>query len=63
MAEKLMKYYKYVQDELGLVGKMKLAKETKIPSVKAAMEPDSPENISRFKEAIENITNKPAPNY
>jgi hypothetical protein len=61
MAEKLMLYYKYAKDTLGLQGQMKLAAETKIPSTKAAMEPDSPENIALFKKAIEAITGKPAP--
>ena len=63
MAEKLLKYYKYVQDELGLVGKVRLARETKIPSMKAAMEPDSEENIELFKKAVEKLTNKPSPNF
>ena len=61
MAEKLLKYYKYVQDTLGLDGKIELAKATKIPSTQAAMEPDKPENIQIFKAAVEKITHRPAP--
>jgi hypothetical protein len=63
MAEKLMKYYAYVGQEAGMGAKIKLATATKIPSTKAAMEPDSPENISAFRTAIEEITGKPAPHF
>jgi hypothetical protein len=61
MAEKLLKYYKHVQDKLGLAGKIELAKVTKLPSTVAALEPDTPEIIQRFKAAVEKITNQPAP--
>ena len=61
MAEKLIKYYIYVENEKGLSGKIKLATITKISSVKAAIEPDSEENISKFKDAIIQLTGKPAP--
>jgi len=61
MAERLLKYYKYIFDEGGLEAKMKLAIVTKIPSTKAATEPDSEQNIEMFKDAIMNITGKPAP--
>jgi len=61
MAEKLLKYYKHVHDTLGLIGKVQLAKETKMPSTEAALEPDTPEIIQRFKAAVEKITNQPAP--
>ena len=63
MAEKLIQYYKYVKDEAGLDGQMKLAITTKIPSTKAALEPDSPDNIAAFKKAIQDITGKPAPSF
>ena len=62
MAEKLLEYYKYIQENQGFVGKIKLAQLTHIPSVQAAVEPDTPEVIERFKKAIEKITGKPAPN-
>lgn len=63
MAEKLVKYYKYVGDSMGIDGRMKLAQETKTPSLSAANIPDSPENIEKFKKAIHAITGKPAPNF
>jgi hypothetical protein len=62
MSEKLLQYYKYIQDSLGLEGKIQLAKETKMPSTQAALEPDTPETIQRFKVAVEKITHRPAPN-
>lgn len=61
MAEKLLQYYKYVQDALGLEGKIQLAKGTKMPSTQAALEPDNPENIRLFKTVVEKITHRPAP--
>jgi len=63
MAEKLVKYYKYIGDSMGIDGRMKLAFETKIPSLSAANIPDSSENIEKFKKAIQTLTGKPAPNY
>ncbi len=61
MAEKLIKYYDYVKSIKGLQGTMALAIHTKIPSTKAAFEPDTDENIRIFKEAVEKVTEKPAP--
>jgi hypothetical protein len=62
MGEKLLQYYKYIQDNEGFSGRVKLAQMTHIPSVQAAAEPDTPEVIERFKKAIEKITGKPVPN-
>jgi hypothetical protein len=58
MGQKLIEIYKFVADYSGIQGKMKLAIETKIPSTKAAFEPDSPENIELFKEKAKMITGK-----
>ena len=63
MADKLMKYYQYVDQEAGMAGKIKLAQMTKTPSTKAATQPDTPEILLQFKEAISKITGKPAPSY
>jgi hypothetical protein len=61
MAEKLMKYYQYIAEEKGMVGRLKLAQMTKIPSTRASLEEDSLENINIFKNAIQKLTKKPAP--
>ncbi len=61
MGEKLVKYYKFVGDQFGLSAKVNLAKETKIPSIKAAMAEDSDENIKIFKDAILKVTGQSAP--
>ncbi len=61
MAEKLILYYKYIREIAGFDGKIDLATTTKIPSTRAAIEPDSEENIRKFKKAIEKITGKEAP--
>jgi hypothetical protein len=63
MGEKLIRYINYINDESGFKGKVKLATITKIPSTRASMEPDSPENIELFKKAVEEITGKTAPNF
>ena len=63
MAQRLLSYYKYVTETVGVVGKVKLAQETKIPSTKAAFEPDSEANIAIFRAAVEAVTGKPAPMF
>ncbi len=63
MAEKLLLYYKYITTQQGIVGRVELAKRTKIPSSKAAIVPDTPEKIELFRQAIKEITGKSAPDY
>ena len=63
MAEKLMRYYQYVDEEVGLAGKLKLAQLTKTPSTLAATHPDSEEILQRFQEAVKGITGKEAPRF
>jgi hypothetical protein len=63
VADRLMKYYQYVSEEAGLSGKVKLAQMTKIPSTRAAMEPDTQDVIQRFQAAVKEITGKAAPAY
>ena len=61
MGERLMKYYQYVGEQKGFDGKVQLAHKTRIPSTKAALEPDAPTTIAAFKDAVAAITGKPAP--
>jgi hypothetical protein len=61
VAERLLKYYQYMADQYGYKGKVELAHETFIPSSQAALEPDSPEKLRVFQEAVAKITGKPAP--
>ena len=63
MAETLLLYYKYVTEKKGISGKVKLAQYTNVPSVVAALEPDSPELLVLFTEAVEKITGEPAPKF
>jgi hypothetical protein len=63
MAEKLLRYYKYMKECQGGTGLISLAMQTKIPSTKAALLPDSPESILLFQQAIEKLTGKAAPRY
>jgi hypothetical protein len=63
MGESLLKYYQYISKLNGLEGRIQLAQNTKLPSNKASLEPDSPENINLFKKAVEKITGKPAPDF
>lgn len=61
MGAKLLTYYKLVSEVAGMKGSMELAKLTKLPSTRAALEPDSPENLKLFRDAVAKITGKPAP--
>jgi hypothetical protein len=63
MGERLLLYYKYVGDQAGLDGKRRLAFATGLPSIVAGTEPDSRERLEEFKKAVEEITQKPAPEY
>ena len=61
MGQKILKFYEFVDDELGLVGKIKLAQRTKIPSTLAASVPDSPENLALFMTEVKGVTGKAPP--
>ncbi|RJP26473.1 MAG: hypothetical protein C4527_15025 [Candidatus Omnitrophota bacterium] len=61
MAEKLKKLYEFAEQAGGIEAKMRLAVMSGISSVKAATEPDSPENIAKLKKAIKEVTGKDAP--
>lgn len=56
MGDKLLKYYEFVKEKARLEGAMRLAMKTKIPSTRAQSEPDSPENLRQFREAVKEIT-------
>jgi len=60
MGQKLVKFYELLQAEGGIQSRMRLAMMTNIPSPKAMTEPDSPENIAKFKVAFKGITGKDA---
>jgi hypothetical protein len=61
MAEKLLLYYRYMKNQQGLPGQVKLAQETKIPTTKAAMESDTAANIQLFRSAIRKLTGQEPP--
>ena len=52
MASRLSGFYAQATSEFGITGRMKLAMLTKIPSERAASEPDSPDNIRIFEGAL-----------
>jgi hypothetical protein len=52
MAAKLTEFYAQAAKQYGVMGRMKLAMLTKIPSEKAGTETDSPENIKLFEQAM-----------
>lgn len=56
MGQKLVKYYEYIEAQRGRDGKVALAKLTKVASIVAGGQPDSPELLQRFREAIREIT-------
>ena len=55
MGARLVGYFDKIGAELGAAGRMKLAMLTLISSAKASNEPDSPENIRKFEEAMAKI--------
>jgi hypothetical protein len=61
MGQVLLKMYDFVEDEMGLRGKIQLAKMTLIPSATAAGTPDTPEVVHKFIEAVREITGKEPP--
>ncbi|NJO90444.1 MAG: hypothetical protein HC831_16930 [Chloroflexia bacterium] len=63
MGLKLAKYYQYIIKEKGMQGRIELGVMTKISSIIAPLQPDSPENIKLFKDAIKKITGKEAPDF
>jgi hypothetical protein len=58
MGEKLLKLREFAVKNTNAMAKMRLAMMTQIPSDKVASEPDSPENVAKFKEAVKQITGK-----
>lgn len=63
MGEKLMRYIQWANEKGGMIAKVNLAQRTKIPSAAAALEPDSPDNIRKFKDALRQILNAEPPAF
>jgi len=63
MGMRLMQYYKYISEQGGIQGKIKLAQVTKIPSTSAAIVTDDEEKIALFKKTVSEITGKDAPEF
>jgi hypothetical protein len=61
MAERLLRLYKFVQDSAGLQAKVQVAMASKMPSTRAALEPDSKENIQVLSAAIKAVLGKDPP--
>jgi hypothetical protein len=55
MGKALLGMYEEAKKIGGLSAQIKLAVDTKMPSKKAAEEPDSPENLSIFKESLDKL--------
>ena len=61
MGEKLVRYYQLVEEKAGLLGKVRLAMKTSIPSHKAKSEEDSKENLALFVKIIKEILGTDVP--
>lgn len=61
MGSKLLKCYEFASEKGGMQAKMRLAMMTGIASQKAGDEPDSDENVAKFKEAVQEITGEAPP--
>jgi phage-related protein len=55
MGKKLTQFYEEAKELGGLKAKMRLAMITLMPGAQAKVEPDSPENIKKFQEAMKEI--------
>ena len=55
MADKLLAFYNEAKNLGGLKAQIRLAILTGLPASKAALEPDSQENIDKFKKAMAEI--------
>jgi predicted nuclease with TOPRIM domain len=63
MGEIMLKYFKYVGDEVGVEGRMKLSQLTKTNSIRAATAEDTVKTIDVFKKAVQEITGNKAPEF
>ncbi len=63
MGKRLLQYYQFVGEKVGLNGKVKLARSTKISLTQAAREPDDVVNLELFRTAVQEIVNEVPPNY
>lgn len=55
MGTKLVEFYAEIESSGGLMGKMKLAQLTRIPSTRAMTEPDNEKNVQAFMKAMETL--------
>ncbi|AKV03987.1 hypothetical protein AKJ09_10650 [Labilithrix luteola] len=55
MGDRLASFYEQAESVGGLDAKIRLALLTRIPSTRALVEPDSPQNVSRFETALTEI--------
>jgi len=55
MAEQLVQFYTHAKNLGGIKGQMRLAAITQIPIRKAETEPDSAENLQKFKAAMKEL--------
>ena len=61
MGEKMIKLYDFTQEVGGVEARMRLSVVSGISSFRAKSDPDTPENIQKLKDAIEEITGQNAP--
>ncbi|MBN2083177.1 hypothetical protein JW859_13345 [bacterium] len=62
MGAKIVKLWEFVASKADLQTKMRVAVKSGIPSATAASADDSPENITKMKDAIKEIMGETAPN-
>jgi len=61
VGQQLLKCYEFAKANGGVQLCMRLAMKTGIPESKAGSEPDTPDNVGKFKAAIKEFTGKDAP--
>ncbi len=61
MGARLIGFYEQVAKEFGVPGRVKLAILTGTTSTAAETQPDSPENIKKFEQALAQLRQMPKP--
>lgn len=61
MGQQLKKLFEQLQQEHGMIERMRVSMQCNIPSAMAEDHPDSPENLEKFRAAYRAVIGKDAP--
>jgi hypothetical protein len=58
MGQQLKRFFEQLQEEHGMIERMRVSMQCSIPSALAEEYPDSPENLEKFKAAYKSVLGK-----